>query len=100
MATTIHSEGTCELLIQLWTVNFACNLNFFHLYFWQGKLALLAWNGCFLSLPDGQSSTVYCSASKAGEREIIQVINIPMVQDSQLNGHVMIYTVNVSRVNF
>jgi len=35
-------------------------------------VALLAWNGCFISAPE-DGGRVYCLSDKAGEREMIQV---------------------------
>jgi len=38
----------------------------------QDKVALLAWNGRFVSAPE-DGGRVYCLSEKAGEREMIQV---------------------------
>ena len=42
------------------------------LMFLQDKIALLAWNGRFISAPS-DGGRVYCLSEKAGEHEMIQV---------------------------
>ena len=63
------------------SLTFLLTLDVCSVSFIQGKLALSAWNGCFLSLPDNEKGNLFCTSTKAGDREVIQVFDSVTVSD-------------------